>query len=74
MKITYFPQDDIIYIDLSNRDSVESEEIAPGVVVDFAEDGTPVGIEISNASKIAGFPDIEIANFPISELTIRKAA
>lgn len=74
MKITYFQQDDIIYIDLSKRESVESEEIAPGVVVDFAEDGTPVGIEISNASKMAGFPEIEIANFPISELTVKKAA
>ncbi len=51
MKVQYFPEDDVIYIELSDKSSTESEEVIPGIVVNFDKDGIPVGIEISNASK-----------------------
>ena len=74
MKITYYPEDDVIYIDLQDKPSVESEEVSPGIVVDFDENGRPVGIEISQASKMARFQDLEIINLPVSGLTLKKAA
>ncbi len=64
MRIQYFPKDDVVYIELSDKSSTESEEIIPGIVVDFDKDGLPVGIEISNASKFIKFDRLEISNFP----------
>ena len=74
MRITYYPEDDVIYIDLRYKPSVESEEVSPGIVVDFDEKGAPVGIEISNASQKVRFQDLEIINLPVSGLTLKKAA
>ena len=74
MKITYYPEDDVIYIDLQDKPSVESEEVSAGIVVDFDENGIPVGIEISDASKKVQFKDLEIINLPISGFSFKKAA
>jgi uncharacterized protein YuzE len=51
MKLSYHPDTDSLYIDLSERSSVESREISAGVVLDYDEDGNLVGIDIDNASK-----------------------
>jgi len=74
VKIAYYPEDDVIYIDLQDKPSTESEEVAPGIVVDFDENGSPVGIEISNASRKVRFQDLEILNLPLSGLSFKKAA
>jgi uncharacterized protein YuzE len=50
MKLTYHPDTDSLYIDLSERVSVESREISTGIVLDYDEHGTLVGIDIDNAS------------------------
>ena len=52
MRISYYPDTDSMYIDLSSRKSSESTEVTPGVVLDYDEDGNLVGIDIDNASKI----------------------
>jgi hypothetical protein len=39
MKIAYYPETDSMYIDLSSKESVESTEISPGLVLDFDSDG-----------------------------------
>ena len=51
MKINYDPEVDALYMHLLEAQSVESEEIAPDIIVDFSEDGKVVGIEILNVSK-----------------------
>lgn len=43
MTLTYYPETDSLYIDLAERPSAESREIAPGVVVDFDAEGKLVG-------------------------------
>lgn len=43
MKLFYYPEMDSLYIDLSERASVDSIEVAPGVVVDMDEQGNVVG-------------------------------
>jgi uncharacterized protein YuzE len=51
VKISYYPETDTFYIELKELPSVESEEIAEGIVVDYAENGEVVGIEIEHISK-----------------------
>jgi uncharacterized protein YuzE len=54
MKIEYDAQVDIMYIELRDADVEESDEATSGVIVDFAKDGLPVGIEILDASSLLG--------------------
>ncbi|TMA08475.1 MAG: DUF2283 domain-containing protein [Deltaproteobacteria bacterium] len=51
MKLNYYSQTDSLYIDLSERPSVESREISEGVVLDYDAEGNLVGIDIDNASR-----------------------
>jgi uncharacterized protein YuzE len=51
MKLNYYPDTDSLYIDLSERDSVESREVAEGVVLDYDDAGNLVGIDIDHASE-----------------------
>ena len=50
MRVNYFPDTDSLYIDLSERASVESREISDGVVLDYDSEGNLAGIDIDNAS------------------------
>ena len=50
MKLNYYPDTDSLYIDLSERDSVDSREVADGVVLDYDAVGNLVGIDIDHAS------------------------
>ncbi len=50
MKVKYDKEVDILYIKLSDAPIKESDENKPGVILDYAEDGVIVGIEILNAS------------------------
>jgi len=49
MKLTYYSDTDSLYVEFTERPSVESTEIAVGVVVDFDGQGRVVGIDIDNA-------------------------
>ncbi len=51
MKVKYDKETDILYIKLSDLEIDESDEEKKGVILDYAEDGTLVSIEILNASK-----------------------
>jgi len=51
MKFKYYPETDTFYIELKEVPSVESEEIADGVVIDYDENGEIVGIEIEKATQ-----------------------
>ena len=51
MKLNYYPETDSLYIDLSEKPSVDSKEISEGIVLDYDADGNLVGIDIDNASK-----------------------
>ncbi len=65
MTISYFPSTDSLYIEFTSKPSVESEEGAPGVVLDFDKDGGLVGIDIdSNASKLMDLSRFELIGFP----------
>jgi uncharacterized protein YuzE len=62
MKLNYYPETDSLYIDLSEKTSVESREISEGIVLDYDANGVLVGIDIDNAS----------TKVQLKELTLRK--
>lgn len=64
MKIKYYEDTDSLYIDLSEKTSVESLEVAPGIVVDFDENNNIAGIDIDNASKTLNLNNLEIESLP----------
>ena len=65
MKLNYYQETDSLYIDLSHKSSVDSREVAPGVVLDFDEEGDLVGIDIDNASKLLDLTKLETDTIPI---------
>lgn len=64
MKVNYYPETDTLYIDLSEQASVESEEIADGIVLDYDAAGNVVGMEIEGASKKVQLDRLEVSNVP----------
>jgi uncharacterized protein YuzE len=54
MKIGYYSETNSLYIDLSEHPSVESREVSEGIVLDYAADGSLVGIDIDSASRVSG--------------------
>jgi len=51
MRLDYFSDTDTLYIDLVDEPSVESEEVADGLVLDYGASGNVVGVEIEHASR-----------------------
>jgi uncharacterized protein YuzE len=64
MKLNYYPETDSLYIDLSERPSVESREISEGVVLDYDRDGNLVGIDIDNASTKVQLKELTLSKLP----------
>jgi uncharacterized protein YuzE len=64
MKLKYYPDTDSLYIDLSSRPSVDSRVLSEGVVLDYDEEGNPVGIDIDKASRKIDLREITIRKIP----------
>ena len=73
MKFHYYPETDSLYIDLSERKSVDSREVVPGVVMDFDADGQLVGVDIDHASKVVDLSRLEADSQPVSNLSLVRA-
>ena len=70
MRIAYYPDTDSMYIDLSSKDSANSIEVSPGVVLDYDADGNIVGIDIDNASKKLELSELVLSKIPVNKQTI----
>ena len=70
MRLNYYPDTDSLYIDLSEKTSVESREISAGVVLDYDEQGNLVGIDIDNASKKVSLKELTLSRLPVGLQTI----
>ena len=64
MKLHYDPETDSLYIDLVDRPSVDSQEVALGIVMDYDAEGRAVGIDIKHASKILDLAELETRCLP----------
>lgn len=70
MKLNYYPDTDSLYIDLSEQSSVESREIAEGIVLDYDAAGHLVGIDIDNASRKVELKQLTLSRLPLIVQTI----
>jgi len=68
MKLSYDAETDSLYIHLSETPSVDSDEVADGVALDFSADGALVGIDVQHASQKADIKSIMLSNLPLHEL------
>jgi uncharacterized protein YuzE len=64
MKLNYYPDTDSLYIDLSERPSVESREVSEGVVLDYDSSGRLVGIDIDNAANKVELQQLILSKLP----------
>lgn len=51
MRFDYDPEVDALYLRQAESKVLESEEVQPGIILDFDESGNVVGVEVLNASK-----------------------
>ena len=72
MKFQYFDDSDMLYIKLMDGISAESEEAAPGIVLDFTETGRVMGIEIEDASKFIELSQFEVLALPITNFAFNR--
>ena len=73
MRLSYYKETDSLYIDLSEKSSAESLEVAPGIVVDFDESNNIVGIDIDQASKVLNLSELEISSIPSKKFIFSPA-
>jgi len=64
MQLTYYPDTDSLYVDLSSKPSVDSREVSDGVVLDYDTQGNLVGIDIDQASKKLEIKEIILSRLP----------
>ena len=75
MIFQYHADTDMLYLKLITGVSTESEEVAPGVVLDFDERNRVIGIEIEDASTFIDLSRLEVSALPVADLILsRKVA
>lgn len=70
MKFKYYPETDSLYIDLAERPSADSREIAPGVVLDFDVEGRLVGIDVDHASQVVDLSRLQAEALPVQSVEL----
>ncbi|MBZ0092402.1 MAG: DUF2283 domain-containing protein [Sulfuricellaceae bacterium] len=56
MKIEFDPIADALYLELASGEVEKTEEIKPGVIMDYDGDGNVIGVEVLYVSKRANQP------------------
>lgn len=74
MILQYHADTDMLYIRLAREVSTESEEVAPGIVLDFDAHNRVIGIEIEDASKSIDLSRLEVLALPIVDLVLKERA
>jgi uncharacterized protein YuzE len=72
MVFEYYPDTDMLYIRLVDGISTDSEEVAPGVVLDFDEHNRVIGIEIEDASRFIDLSRLELRALPVANLILSE--
>jgi len=70
MKLHYYPETDSLYVELSEKPSVDSQEVRAGVILDFDADGYLVGLDIDHASKFVNLSRLEASALPLQDVAV----
>lgn len=70
MKFHYYPETDSLYISLLDQPSVDSQEVANGIMLDFDAEGHLVGLDIDHASQVVDLSTLEASSLPIASLSL----
>jgi len=73
MNFHYYADTDSLYIDLSEKTSVESREVSPGIVLDFDDAGDLCGIDVDHASQNLDLTRLEAISLPIKTASLVHA-
>jgi len=68
MKFHYYPDTDSLYIELVDRESADSIEARPGIVIDVDKEGRIVGIDIEHASEAVDLSRLETESLPLKNI------
>ena len=68
MRLNYDPSTDSLYIHMVERPSVDSDEVADGVVLDYDANGILVGIDVQHASQRVDIHRLAVHHMPLSQL------
>ncbi len=68
MKLAYDAATDSLYIHLAERVAVTSEEVHDGIVLDYDDEGSLVGIDVQHASRNADIDKLVVGNLPFPEI------
>jgi len=63
MKIHYDPQVDALYLRLTDTAVRDSEEVSPGIVLDYDDSNRVVGIEVLSVKK--HLPDADVSKMQV---------
>lgn len=67
-KLSYFEQEDILHLAISEEDEASSLELSPNVTAELNERGELIGIEILNASTFVQETFVEGAQVKLLQL------
>ncbi len=74
MEIQYDADSDMLYIGLLKRPSIESEEVAPGIVLDYDTENRVVDIEITDGSQLADLSQLDVLGLTLPHLVMSREA
>lgn len=74
MVFQYHSDTDMLYLKLVDGVSTESEEVAPGIVLDFNEHNRVIGIEIEDAGNFIDLSRLEVLALPVANLILSERA
>jgi uncharacterized protein YuzE len=66
MRMTVDEEADALYIRFDDAKNIESEEVSPGIVLDFDADARVVGFEMLNVRK--RFPTADLTRMEVAQL------
>ena len=66
MRMRYDEKADALYLRLDDSKIVESEEVQPGIVLDFNSDKQVVGIEVLDLRRRVPNADLKQLNFEVA--------
>jgi uncharacterized protein YuzE len=68
MKFRYIDETDTFYLIFGDKKSVESEEIADGIVADYDDNGDMIGLEIFSAASKIDFSNLLFESMPFKNV------